>query len=681
MLLLVGKHFLGYIGHYGYDDIHYAELSYDFSRGVIDYDDHYSYRTPLIVFTALSYSIFGVSDLSSAIPTILISILILLLLYSILKDKDIKTLIAGLSLTVFSNWFFFYSDKLMPDMYVALFAFASLVIIHNYKYSASKRSPLAYSILFSVSLLLGFMSKGTIILIIPLLAYLMVTDIIFKRDIKFWLFSLLSGIVVFSLYFFIIWILTGDVFKRFDAIEGNSYLNLCSYDSQSSAILLKRIAYEFFKVLVYQGMGTGFILSISYLFRKRVGQHFLLKDSFSFWFVSALILLLSSNFMTISLGSYSPMCLDPRHYLFLVPIVSIPASIIFTRFLEEKSAKLQLLIVSAIFSFAALFLQGNTFWQLYMPLTLLVAFYIFLKPNKFNQKLFLFLFVSVLIIKPAHLVLYARKVDYSTQKEIFRELMLDRYKDEKYVMISNAVQTRLAKYYNGFEEKSDQQFVRYDEFHYDSTDNKKKILFLNWYTRYLSGLSNEDLPYYAKYFSPADKKVFEDNELNINIYELDDLSVPETTGKTLIHTLNDFEEEHLHWNHNPQNLSKEKSYEGEQSYRMGEFSGSFEYPMDSISIHEDNYLVIVSKLYYNSSDKTDAGIVVSLEDKEGIYLWKNHKVNKNLHAYSNWWPVKYELRLQKEEIKENSLLKVYLWNPSKTPAYLDNFEVELVEMG
>ena len=75
--VLILYHVFGYIGHYGYDDMQYAKLANDFKNGIIDYSDHFSFRTTLLVLTSLSYSIFGVSDFASSLPAILISILIL----------------------------------------------------------------------------------------------------------------------------------------------------------------------------------------------------------------------------------------------------------------------------------------------------------------------------------------------------------------------------------------------------------------------------------------------------------------------------------------------------------------------------------------------------------------------------------------------------------------------------
>jgi len=119
----------------------------------------------------------------------------------------------------------------MPDIYVTFFVLLALFVVYKYKYKGKKHLFL-YAFLFAFFLLMGFMSKGSIVLIIPLLAFLFISDVILKRDIKFWIYSVLFSVLIFVLYFFVMWLLTGDVFKRFEAIATNSYINPCSYDKQ-----------------------------------------------------------------------------------------------------------------------------------------------------------------------------------------------------------------------------------------------------------------------------------------------------------------------------------------------------------------------------------------------------------------------------------------------------------------
>ena len=59
------------------------------------------------------------------------------------------------------------------------------------------------------------------------------------------------------------------------------------------------------------------------------------------------------------------------------------------------------------------------------------------------------------------------------------------------------------------------------------------MLLNNWYSRYLSGMDDQDLPFYA---TTAENPVFKDEKLNLSIYELNKID----ERKRLFSTENDF---------------------------------------------------------------------------------------------------------------------------------------------
>jgi len=677
-IIIVGLyHFFGYTGHFGFDDLHYAELTSELLNGSINYEDHYAFRFPVIIFTSLVYGVFGISDFSSALPALLISVTILLIVFNILRYRGPGVTIIGLSLCTFSNWFLFYSDKLMPDIYVALSVIWALAIINHYKYKSDKSRTVLYAFLLAFSLLFGFMAKGSIVLIIPLLIYLVITDIILKRDLKFWLFSAISGIGLLALYFFIIWIFTGDLMKRFDAIAHNSYLNLCSYDQQSMRILLKRIFFGFFELSIFQSLATGFIFVFAFLFQRKGLRYFRLDNSFSFFLVSAVILFLSSSFMTISPTAYAPMCLDPRHYLFLIPVAAIPASKIIFDFFTHKKAAIQIIVALFCITLVSFFLQGSSFWKLYLPLLALFTFYYFTGIKKQYQHLFIILFAAILLLVPIEMITYARQVKYRKQTKLVTEQVVEKNRD--CTIITNEVQKRLLGYYTGFDIDQSNRFLSYEDFEADTAIGGKKLLLLNDHTRYLSGMSYNDLPYYARQISPNNELVFENKKLNIALYKLKDFTIPELSQSVLLSSLNDFEKAVPFWKQDDQDLSRDIKYAGAKSNRVTQFSSTFEYPLDSLQ-GEDSYgLLVQCKLFFYAEDKTNARIIVSLENNEGSYFWKALELDKYIKAYSNWWPVSYNVIIPQEEFKSESSLKVYVWNNDKQAVYIDNFGLKITD--
>jgi len=668
-------HFFGYTGHFGYDDLHYAELAVDLLHGSVNFEDHYAYRFPVILFTSLSYLIFGISDLASSLPALAITITILIIVFSTLRNKGPKETIIGLSICTFSSWFLFYSDKLMPDIYVALSVIWALAIIHRYKYKSDKSRTVLFAFLFAFSLLFGFMSKGTIVLMLPLILFLLITDIVRKRDLKFWVYSAISGIGLLALYLFAIWLFTGNVMKRFEVIADNSYLNLCSYDQQSLKILLKRIFLGFFELSIFQSLATGFIFVFAILFQRKGLRYFKLDDSFSFFLVSAVILFLSANFMTISPNSYAPMCLDPRHYLFLVPVVSIPASKIIVDYFESKKAALQIIIALICITIISFFLQGSTFWKLYLPLSGLFSIYFFIKPGLRVQHLFILLFAAILLLIPLDMIRYAQKVKYRKQRELVVEQVLENNSD--CIIISNEVQKRLLTYYGSFKNDQAHRFLSYDEFEIDTAIGGKKLMLLNGFTRYLAGMEHMDLPYYAKNISPLNRAVFESKELDLFIYEMREFPLPDQSETPLLSTFNDFENAAPFWKQMDQDISSDIKYAGEKSNQVSEFSSTFEYPLDSFQTKDTHSLLIQCSLFCYAEDKTSTKIIVSLENNEGAYFWKALEINRYLKAYSNWWPLSFDVTIQQEDLKSDSSLKVYVWNSDKQKVYIDNFGIRI----
>ncbi len=606
---LVLYHLTGYLGHFGYDDLHYARVAHDLTRGVIDYNDHFTYRFALVLPAALFYSFFGLSDPASALPALLASVAVLWVVFSLLKDKGTVALVTGLTLTAFSNWFIFYSGKLMPDMYVTLSVVLVLFFIYKLKYDPAGKPPFFYALLTSLAMLFGFLSKGNIVLILPLLAYLFVVDMFRRRDLVFWKYFILSGVVLLALYFFIIRLLTGDFLKRFEAIAQNSYLNLCSYDRQPARILLKRILYGFFSMSVYQALITPYIFIAAFLFRKNVVRYFRFDDPFSFFLTAAILLFLSSDFMTISATSYAPMCLDPRHYLFLIPVAAIPASQIIVRFREDKRYDLSLPGVLLPVTVISAFLPGHTFRDLYLPLSVLVILYMIFRKRKHAAGVFVVLFVAVMAIQPVRAVQWARRVKYRKQKEILYQYVLSR--KNTVLVVTNEVQARLGDYYNGFGKNPDISFVTYEDFIPDSSDTRTKLLFLNWYTRYLSGMEEEDLPFYARKISPENKLLYENQKMHISVWEMKEFLGAGVTGGIRYSSLNGFENPVPYWHHNGA-IDTAVVFAGSRANRLSGFSSSFEYPVDSLHLKQEEGCLVKCALYGNFPDKTKAVMVIWL---------------------------------------------------------------------
>ena len=674
LLVVALFHAFGYIGHYGFDDLQYAEISANLLKGIVDFEDHFTFRFPVVLFTALSYKTFGVNDFASSFPSILMSMAVVFLVFQMLKKQSLLVLSLGLTLSTFSYWFLHYSDKLMPDTYVALAFTAALYFMSRYKFELHSKKPFKYGFLLALSVLFGFMSKGTIVLILPLLGFHFINDLIYKRDQKFWLYSAISGVLLLVAYFGLIGYLTGDVAKRFSSITQNSYLNQCSYDQQSITILLKRISFEFFQVITFKGMMVSIIPLVAILFSRGSKKYFKSNTSFSFFLSSAAVLLLSSNFMSISVNSYIPMCLDPRHYLFLGPALAIPSAHILSDFLLDRKLRFQIIISSILIVCISYLIQPEPNMMYLASACIFVGFGL-LNLGEFKSTLFALLTAFSLLIYPSNMISFSKSLGYGKQQQIVKDYLLSQ--DQEIYVITDHVQTRLARYWSGYSDSSSVRFIDFRTFNVDTLQDKKKYLLLSNYSQILSSLSSYDLPIYAKYISSYNNLIINNKDIGVSIYELNETYSDLAKDKPVFYAFTDFEKDTEFFNIHDETLTDKVSKSGSHSAKVGKYSTSFSIPLDSLK--SNNKILVSVSINVQYYDQTNAELLVLVEDPTGAYQQNRMPLKKYLKAYSNWWGIDYEVVINLSDVKPNSKLSIFIFTNDEEVGYLDDFEVTIKE--
>ncbi|MEM8584289.1 MAG: hypothetical protein AAGF87_08475 [Bacteroidota bacterium] len=430
--LFVINHVLFFGGYFGYDDMHYARLSYNLLHGEMDFADHYSYRWPVLGFTALSYALFGVSDFATALPSLLLSLGILFLVYWHFKHS-VYLILLSILLCCSIKWHVFYSDKITPDIYVSFFLFLAWSVYTRF---SGDRFVFLNSIIFASSLFLAFLSKGTVLLIIPLLAFYFFRDFR-KGDLYKWKYSIPIGLALLVAYLLLCYALTGDPLARFHAISENSYFSSCSYDLLPRSELIHRISLGFIQLAWKESLLNFLIFAVLiWVYGRMTLNEEESKRKINMCFSSVVVLFLSLNFMTFSLTSYSPGCLDLRHYLFSVPIMSV----------------------------------------------CLVSMIRYLKISWFAKTIFLV--AAILMLKPTidHKVT-SIPYDYPGTKQDLL-VLADMLMDTEDVILSNTVFVNLLNYYSGFQ--LDNRLYTPDIFKLDRCGGKCYVL-TNWYTEFFSG--------------------------------------------------------------------------------------------------------------------------------------------------------------------------------------------------
>lgn len=672
VLVIIANHVFGYLGHYGWDDMHYAEMANDVLQGTIQYNDHFFYRWPTVFLTALSYKVFGINDFASALPAMGIGVGILFIVFLILKRYSNFILFVGLSLIALSNWFLFYTDKLMPDIFVAFFVLCVVATLYYFKFVAKETQPKKYAFLLALSLLFGFLAKETIVLILPVLAYLFVVDFFIVKKRTFWLYAIGFTIALFVLYFLLLFALTGDAFIRFKSILDNRYFSECSYHELPAIYVIKRIAYEFYEMCLNSGMFISIVLILPVLFTKKQKDVWMLTHEVYFFSVVGFLLVLSSNFMSISYSEYIPMCIDPRHYLFIYPITSIAAAFVIDHYLNKTINIRLVIILLGVTGIVSLIFFEQLFWFHYFPLCLLfiVAGFMSFQSKKLKIVFAILFFISLGIYPLQNAIAY-HQTGYEAQRNAIIENIIK--KESNCIVISNDVQTRENKYYSGFKNTKNIQFITYDEVTEDiMSSSVKKLLVLNPYTLYLSNKTTNDLPLFAAYLDEENNTVIYHNEKpNILIVEL------KKVAKVLVETTNHFEEEIPKWSYPKEQIVNTASRGDKNAHSVEEYSSTFQLVVDTV-INNSSSLIIKAETYHLFKDSTEAQLVVSIETDGNAYFWNSGGLNNFISSDENWKKTAIEYSIKKAEIKPNSLLKVYVWNPKKQECLIDDFKITLI---
>lgn len=653
----------------------YAEMAYKLLSGDTDYSNHFTYRFSIIIPTAIAYFFFGVNDWSSSIPPMIASSLVLLLVYRLLKKESIATISIALSMTLFSEWFLFYGNKLMVDIYVCLGVLSLIYSMYQVRFCQPK-STIKYALLFALSLLFSFMAKGTIILILPLLLFLFLHDIIRREQLLFWEKSIFFSFLVLLLYFILLHVLTGDFTSRFAAIELNGYVNRCSYVLQETTVVFKRITRDFFEMLRNEGPAWGFIFVITALFFNRKLHFFSLKTPLSFFLVSSLLLLFSSNFMSISLSGYNPMCIDLRHYLWLIPVSAIATSLLIKETSFDKKFQVTALSLLCFLCLNTFLSESKLLWKLYFPLSSLFLVFVIVKNQFFRNTAFPVLFAVIFMIQPFYISSGARKANYNGQVSFIKETLFKTTKPQ--IIFTDKVQARIGNYLAGFD-TTKTKFVALDNVSTYFQSGKEKKILLNPYTHFFAGTSYENYPFYVKYAIENNNSPIENKELGIRVYSLEKIVEPELTGKVIKKGFADFESSSADWSIHSNNLTDSLANSGLYSEKVTEFSSTYRVMLNKFSLDSSKNLYLKLSAKTLVKENSTALLVVSVENMDGNYFWKGFDIEPFQQVYSNWWSVDAYTILPIQQIKPQSELSFYLWNKDKKELWLDDMSIEIYE--
>ena len=666
VLILVFQYFT-FTGQDGWDAIRYAENAANLVQGESLLNHHFAFRTVPVLLTALSYSLFGISDFSTALFPMLTTFASLFLIIHLLVKQPKLVTITALVIYSFTLINLIYFNKLLPDLYVSFFYLLIYKFLRDI-YFHKTQNTLSF-VGLAISVFFVFLTKGTVIFLLPLFGVLFFTDIFkYHRNLKQWMFFGLIMLMLVVIYLILSKIIAGDYFARFRAIEENSYLNRCSSDPQPIIFLLKRLFYEWFVAGINTTVLFPLIFLVPLWIKKKYWQLIYSNEPYFFAFLAS-ILLLSSNFMSISITSYIPLCPDPRHFLFLVPLFALSSSFFIVYYFSEElfitrnTKKNGIIILSLliVFSIVAYFNAPESFYYFYLPMGIIVLIRMFV-----NRRFVLYLFWSVWLILPVKYVFYAQEVNFSLQKEWLFEL---KELPTPSVVVSNKVQKHYWRYYNGFEENPNVQFFNYNEL--DTLQNKSLIhsdsiyLWLNYYTRFLSNQTDKDLPLYVS--DTANYRLIKSYpKRGMYLYKIPEKALEQ---RPFYVSVNNYEQYDSLWHVNSGNITAGVE-------KTGEYSATFLYPLKFVDEPENLKIHISNRL--KALDSENIQLVISIDGEAGKNLyWKGIPLAKYIYSYNAWWNVSVFEAIQINPSYSNKTLKVYLWNPDKHSFWVDDWKIEI----
>ncbi|MDP1726182.1 MAG: glycosyltransferase family 39 protein [Bacteroidota bacterium] len=670
VLVLICFHLFAYTGHYGYDDLFYAKLAKQFLDGQIDYYDHYSYRWTTIIYTALFFKVFGVGDFAIACSALSISIATLFISFLLLRHQKPATVFFSLSLQVLGSWYLFYSDKLTPDIYVLLFATLSIYFLVKQKFGSAKPITILNAFGLSIALFLGFLSKETILLLAPPLLFFAISDWVQKKNRIFWYMTAAFGILFLAIYFYFIQVLTGDVMARFSAIQANAYYNLCSYDVQAFIFTLRRIGYQFIELFIQTGLAIPLAFLLSAISRKPV-SFWKPQSERDFYIVLSLLILISGNFMSTSIKAYSPICLDIRHFLWMMPVLAIMAGLGLKNYLEKEESDFSITRWLIVICIASWYFGSSFTFTLYLPFTLVWLLHGFYR-NTWFKKYFILVLLLTQLYPVYHWVNYAQGLRYEKQKEDINKLS-SAYPNE--TIITDEVQRNLLRFYQQFDSGSYNKVLIFEEIIGNSYVNK--IIYKNWYTQYLSGMQEQDLPLWMRLESLKKTGLFRDTILGIEAFKIHD----SLSAKTLFKNTFGYEGKSEYRDVNKAQIVQKNAFAGSFSEQQQEYSSSFILPLDSIHLSGKGEFMIKATVQCKMKDRTDLKLIIDISNKEKNLFWAGADANQYMKAYGLWWPVTHEVILnQADYANKHATLKIYLLMDKKpTEAFIDNWAIEVKE--
>ena len=371
---IIIHHCFVFLGFYGNDDVNYARYAAMAAHGEklsLLTADHFELRWVAIYTTAFFYRLFGINEFTTAAFGSIALALTGYYIKKIMRQTPLWTYILALILFFLNYRIIFNTHRLLPDSGVCLFIFGAY---YYYLRALEGGRSLSNAAVSAVFVFLAIITKETIVLSIPLFIFLCARDISRKQMFTFWKAAIgLLSALIFA-YLLLFKINTGEWLYRYTLLQANVYDSACNFAGLPFSETVKRIGYYLWEAFLRNGDLLYLIFGLcGFFYRNKVMPSKAAREIALAFF----ILLLSSNFMSISFTSYTPLCHDTRHYLFLFPFAAISGGWMLAAYIAEPRKYLPVLILPWLATVILFGIGGGAIKFLYLLVGLLLLIPVF----------------------------------------------------------------------------------------------------------------------------------------------------------------------------------------------------------------------------------------------------------------------------------------------------------------
>lgn len=352
------------------DDYCYAYHAHNLMEGNLNLTyNQFQNRFGVYVPASLIFYLFGTNPYTIALWPLLISCFTIIFVFLFL-DKIADTTIALICafLIATNTLQLTYSITLFPDLIVSFYCIGAILLLYYGR--QYKNQKIIYPLLLNVFLLVGFLTKETIVLLLPFLFFVLCHDLYKKQNILFWKRSIVFGVCSFSIFFLIYYFLTGDAFFR---IKSLFHFNNELFNENAETYIKSHFSSNILKWLNSE-LGILFLLlfSISTLFTIKkldISNFRIFITVYSF----SLLILFICFFYT---SKYAPLFMLDRMWILIIPPMCIMTSYFIRNMHQHFCVVLiVLLIILTWYNFNYFDLKRGALFALFL-VTTLVSYYL-----------------------------------------------------------------------------------------------------------------------------------------------------------------------------------------------------------------------------------------------------------------------------------------------------------------